>query len=296
MSVHPYASRRYAETMAHLGRPCWVEPWGTAMLLRDAPGGAQDVAGLYPLCAIRQGGDLSAGMETLRQSGAVSVVAVADPFTAPGPDHLCGAFDAVRPFKMHWTVERAAGQPDFSRHHRQEIRMAGRRCHIRRGVLEDHLDDWCRLYAGLCRRHGLAGFHAFPRASFAALAEVDGLNVFVAESEAGEIIAMHLWIDDGRIAYSHLAASDMAGYRARAPYGLYAAAIEHFASREAIDLGGGAGLSDAEGDGLAQFKRGFANASRIAHLCGHVLDHTAYARLSAGCGDGSYFPAYRAPG
>jgi len=281
--------------MAHLGRPCWVEPWGTPVLLRDAPGGAQDVAGLYPLCALREGGDLQAGMEVLRQTGAVSVVAVADPFAALEPADLRHAFALVRPFKTHWTVECAAGPPEFSRHHRQEIRVAGRRCHIRMGALRDHLDDWCRLYAGLCRRRGLSGLHAFPRSSFAALAEADGLHAFIAASEAGEIMAMHLWIDDGRVAYSHLAAADLAGYHARASYGLYAAAIEYFAGREAIDLGGGAGLADAE-DGLAQFKRGFANANRTAHLCGHILDRAAYDRLSAGCGDGTYFPAYRAPG
>ena len=293
--THPYAGLRYAETMAHVGRPLWVEPWNTAMLLRDAPRGMVDAAGPYPLGVLGEGADLPAGMEVLRTAGAVSVVVVADPFAAPEPDRLRDAFGMINPFKTHWTVERAAGPFAPTPHHRQRIRIAERRCRVRQAALREHLDDWCRLYAELSERHAITGLHAFPRASFAALAEMEGLHAFLAEAEAGEVIAMHLWVDDGQVAYSHLAATSAEGYRAKAPYALYAAAIEHFAAREAVDLGGGAGLADSAGDGLAQFKRGFANASRTAHLCGQILDEAAYARLSAGRAAGGYFPAYRAP-
>ncbi|WP_458093546.1 GNAT family N-acetyltransferase [Roseomonas sp. WA12] len=291
--THPYAGLRYAETMAHVGRPLWVEPWGTAMMLRDAPNGMVDAAGPYPLCVLGEGADLPAGMEVLCAAGAVSAVVVADPFAAPGPDRLRDAFGTIRPFKTHWTVERAAGPFSPTPHHRQEIRIAGRRCRVRKARLQDCLEDWCRLYGDLSRRHAISGLHAFPRASFAALAPTEGLHTFVAESEG--VVAMHLWIDDGRVAYSHLAATSAEGYRARAPYALHAAAIEYFSRREAVDLGGGFGLVDAAGDGLTQFKRGFANASRTVHLCGQVLDEVAYARLSAGRLAGGYFPAYRAP-
>jgi hypothetical protein len=289
--IHPYAGLRYAETMAHVGAPLWVEPWGTAMLLRDAPDGMVDAAGPYPLGVLGEGADLPAGMEVLRAAGAVSVVMVADHFADPGPDRLRDAFGTAKPFKTHWTVERAAGPFDPTPHHRQEVRIAGRRCRVRQARLQDCLDDWCRLYGDLSRRHAISGLHAFPRASFAALAQTEGLHTFVAETEG--VVAMHLWIDDGRVAYSHLAATSAEGYRARAPYALHAAAIEHFSGRVAVDLGGGFGLADVAGDGLTQFKRGFANASRTAHLCGQVLDEAAYARLSAGRPADGYFPAYR---
>ena len=285
----------YAGTMAHLGRPLWVAEWNTAMLLRPAPGGALDAAAPYPLGVLAEGADLPAGMRALRDAGAVSAVLVADPFTMPSPAWLRRGFSHVAPFKTHWAVERAAGPFAPSAHHRQRIRIAGRRCRIRLADLREHLEDWCRLYAELSLRHGITGLHAFPRACFEGLAEVEGLRAFVAESPAGEVIAMHLWMDDGRRAYSHLAATSAAGYAAKAPFGLYAAAIEHFAAREAIDLGGGAGLAERAGDGLAEFKRGFANAARMAHLCGAVLDEAAYARLSAGREGSGYFPAYRAP-
>ncbi|SHJ13564.1 Acetyltransferase (GNAT) domain-containing protein [Roseomonas rosea] len=294
-ATHPYAGMSYAGTMAHLGRPFWVAPWRNAMLLREAPGGALDAAAPYPLGVLEERAELAAGMGVLREAGAVSVVLVADPFAAPSPDWLRRGFSRVVPFKTHWAVERAAGAFAPTAHHRQRIRIAGRRCRIRRARLRDHLEDWCRLYADLSRRHGITGLHAFPRACFEGLAGIEGLHAFVAESLTGEVIAMHLWMDDGRTAYSHLAATSAAGYAAKAPFGLYAAAIEHFAAREAIDLGGGAGLADRADDGLAQFKRGFANAARMAHLCGEVLDEAAYALLSAGRDTTGYFPAYRAP-
>ena len=292
-AAHPYAGMPYAGTLAHAGRPFWLAPWGTAVMLRDLPCGAVDAAGPYPLTVPGAGADLPAGLDALRKAGAVSVVAVADPFGAPSPERLRAAFSLVRPFKTHWAVERSAGPADPTPHHRQRIRIAARRCRVRRAALRDHLEDWCRLYAALVRRHGIAGLHDFPRASFAALAETEGVEAFLAEDGSGAVVAIHLWVDDGRVAYSHLAATDEAGYRAKAPYGLYAAAIEHFAGREAIDLGGGAGAGDRAEDGLAAFKRGFANGRRTAQLCGHVLDGAAYDRLLGGRAAGDYFPAYR---
>ncbi|WP_338663452.1 GNAT family N-acetyltransferase [Pararoseomonas sp. SCSIO 73927] len=293
--THPYAGLRYAATLAHVGRAIWVEPWDATMLLREAPGGAVDAAGPHPFGALGEAADLCGGLEALRAAGAVSAVLVADPFHGPAPDRLRAAFDIVAPFKTHLTVEPRAGAFAPSAHHRGCIRLAERRCRVRQAALRDHLDEWCRLYGELTRRHGITGTHDYPRASFVALAETEGLHGFLAEGAAGEVIGMHLWIDDGRVAYSHLAATDAAGYRAGAPYALHAAAIAHFAGREAIDLGGGAGLADDAADGLAAFKRGFANASRVAHLCGRVLDGAAYARLSAGREERGYFPAYRAP-
>lgn len=292
---HPYAGLPYAGSLPHIGQPVWVPPWGTAMLLRPVPGGGLDAAAPYPVGVLAEGADLPAGLEVLRRAGAISVVLVADPFGPAGAAMLQAGFSLVRPFKTHWSVERGAGAFAPNAHHRQRIRIAARRCHIRRAALREHLDDWCRLYAALCARHGLTGLHAFPRQAFAALAEVEGVQAFLAESGEGEVVAMHLWVDDGRVAYSHLAASSAAGYAAKAPFGLYAAAIEHFREREAIDLGGGAGLADAEADGLARFKQGFANARRTAHLCGQVLDPAAYARLSASRVPSAYFPAYRTP-
>jgi hypothetical protein len=59
-----------------------------------------------------------------------------------------------------------------------------------------------------------------------------------------------------------------------------------------LNLGGGV----SPGDGLEDFKRGFANADLPFHTHEVVCDSDAYRRLSAGREAGSFFPAYRAPG
>jgi Acetyltransferase (GNAT) domain len=57
-----------------------------------------------------------------------------------------------------------------------------------------------------------------------------------------------------------------------------------------LNLGGGI----VRGDRLEEFKRGFANRELPWRTSELVCDRAAYARLSAGCEAGDYFPAYRA--
>jgi hypothetical protein len=81
-----------------------------------------------------------------------------------------------------------------------------------------------------------------------------------------------------------------------ASYGLYAAAIDWFASRvQWLSLGGTAGTDGNAGDGLAFFKRGWSTGTRPVYVCGRVFDRAAYADLAAGrpAGGVTYFPAYR---
>ncbi|NOK38013.1 GNAT family N-acetyltransferase [Corallococcus exercitus] len=58
-----------------------------------------------------------------------------------------------------------------------------------------------------------------------------------------------------------------------------------------LHLGGGL----KAGDGLEDFKRGFANASGRVHTHELICDAAAYAALAEGRSAGSFFPAYRAP-
>ncbi len=57
-----------------------------------------------------------------------------------------------------------------------------------------------------------------------------------------------------------------------------------------LNLGGGV----RPGDGLEDFKRGFANAELPFHTHEIVCDAAAYGRLSEGRGDTDFFPGYRA--
>jgi len=303
-AVHPYASAAYAQSLADTDHaPLAVPEWGFAVLQRSIPGGGVDAVGCYPLATFAPDADLTAGLARLRNAGLVSVVLVADPVLRPATAALRRAFDIARPFKTHYLCEdpgetRPGEPPAYSKHHRYELRRA--RATVRRIALADHLAAWTRLYRGLVARHGIRGPAAFSSAAFRRLAQLDGLVAFGAFLD-DDLVGCQLWLAGGGRAHSHLAAVDPAGLAARAAYALYDAGIRHFAATGAatIDLGGGAGLRDDPGDGLARFKRGFANRTAPALLCGAILDPARYDALCSGVsggGESGYFPAYRDPG
>ncbi len=294
--MHPYATLAYARTLAHAGDPLEVRPWRTHVIVRDWKGVARDAMGTYPLACLAEDADLGAGLAALREAGLVSVTLVADGLAGPSVEALCAAFPVARPFKTHYVVDPAAGPYAPSRHHRQELRRAARRG-VEVGVirLRDHLDAWVDLYDELAARHAIGGVQRFPRASFAALAECEGLTAVAAFADA-RIVSCHLWFASGNVVWSHLAASSADGYACGAAYVVYDHSIRHFADR-VVNLGGAAGIGDDASDGLARFKSGFANRSLGVRLYGAVLDEPAYRKLCNGRGGDavSYFPAYRAP-
>jgi hypothetical protein len=296
---HPYADPHYAEAFRGLGEAVLVPPWRTSILRRPIPhhavsgGSAHDAMGLYPLTALAAEADLAGGLAWLRDAGDVSVVLVPDPLTAPPPDALARAFAICRPFKTHYVIDRSAGPVQPSKHHRYEIRRAQRACRVEIVPLAAWLTDWQRLYAQLAERHAIGGVAGFSPDYFRALAGWDALTAFAAFAD-DRPVAMALWVQRGPIAYYHLAAADEDGYRLGAAYALLAAAIEHFAAAALLHLGAGAGRDDDADAGLSRFKRGFANRTVTAHLCGAVLDADRYAALAGARDAAAFFPAYRA--
>ncbi|HEX8569288.1 MAG TPA: GNAT family N-acetyltransferase [Caulobacteraceae bacterium] len=261
------------------------------MLRRDAPGGGRDAMGSYPLAALSRDADLAGGLRRLTAHGLISVVLVADPLAGPSPQALAEVFPVCRAFKTHLLIDLAKGPYEPTKHHRDRIRRSLRRCGVERGRLSDRLEEWKALYAGLVRLRGVTGVAAFPDPYFDVLAEEPRLEAFSAVAE-GEVVAMTLWFAHGGVVYNHLTASNDRGYAAGASFALYDAAIEHFRGSGVMNLGGGAGATDDPDDGLAAFKRGFANSSATALLCGAALDEATYAARSAGKA-GDFFPAYR---
>jgi hypothetical protein len=288
---HLYASTLYAEALSHVGRAIRVAAWDSFVIARPLPdGGGEDATGAYPMAVFGLDADLEAGRAALTQAGLVSLVLVPDPFASPPPERLAAAFELCRPFKTHYLVETASGV-EFSKHHRDRVRRGQRRCRVERVPLADHLDAWGELYAGLVDRRAIHGAADFTPAYFARLAdapEVIALAAFVEEAPA----AMTLWFEHAGVAYNHLTASNAAGYANGANFALYGAAIDHFAGAAVMNLGGGAGFEDDPDDGLAAFKRGFANADTKALLCGAILDPPRYAALAAGRLT-AFFPTYR---
>lgn len=279
-----YASRAYAEGLSHVGRAVEVPEWRGFVLERSIPAGGVDAAGPYPLTVLPGGADIAGGLARLADLGLVSAVTVPDPLQ--GSD--LSAFPVRRPFKTHQLID---GPFTPSKHHAERIRRGHRRCRVERRRLADHLDDWRRLYAGLVERRSVGGTADFPDSYFGMLAAAPELEAFVAEI-GSEVVAMTLWFACEGVIYNHLTASDAAGYANGASFALYDAAIQHFAGQGVMNLGGGAGHGDDPADGLAAFKRGFANREVVAEVCGAVLDEGRNAALSAGRST-AFFPAYR---
>ena len=289
-ALHPYATPLYAEALGHIGRPVPMPEWSSFVLGRAVPGEtAEDATGAYPLAVMAVDCDLEAGLARLAGEGPISLVLVADPLSGPSPERLAAAFTLCRPFKTHYLLE---GRSEPTKHHRERIRRGLRRCRIEVVALADHLEGWTGLYAGLVERRTIGGAADFPPAYFEALAREPRLVAFAAFVD-GDLAGMTLWFAHAGAVYNHLTASNATGYANGANFALYASAIDHFQAAGVINLGGGAGFSDDPNDGLAAFKRGFANAETKAHLCGAVLDPVRYAALNGDRPRTNFFPAYR---
>jgi hypothetical protein len=291
---HPYAVRDYVSAVG-AGQD-WgvadVAAWSTCVSLRAIPGGGQDASGPYPRTPLAADADLASGLAGLRDLGLVSAVLVPDPLVSPAPARLADAFERWTPFKTHLLIDHARGFTP-TKHHRDRIRRGERRCEVRLVSLETELVSWRALYAELVLRHEIKGVAAFADPYFLVLARTPAFVTFGAYVD-GALAGMTIWFEHAGVAVSHLTATNALGYANGANYAINAAAIAHFSDAAVVDLGGGAGLVDDPDDGLAQFKRGFANAETVAYLCGAVLDPARYAKLVAGRPPTAFFPAYRA--
>jgi hypothetical protein len=292
-----YMHQGYAESMAEYGTPRELPRCGGWILQRRIPGFAyHDGMGCYPLFACRDWAKLLADLEHL-ESQLVSLALVADPFGEYDIACLQRCFDKLYPFKVHFVIDLGYPVNDIvSAHHRYYARKALRsvvveRCHepIR------FTDDWVALYATLIERHNIRGIRAFSRESFAKQLSVPGIVVFRAVHQ-GVTIGAHLWYIQGQVAYSHLEAVNLTGYKLRAAYALYWSAIKWFSNKVRwLDLGGGVGISTRGMDGLSKFKRGWSNDTRPAYFCGRVFDPEKYEQLgrAVNISETDYFPAYR---
>jgi len=291
--THPYATADYARSLTHIGDAFAVPEWGGHVLTRSTPhGGREDAIGPYPLTVIAPESDVQLGLERMAAAGFVSVVLVLDDHHRPDLSALEQAFDFVRPFKAHHVHDRSLGPPAYGKHHRYELRRALGKVEAAEIALADHLEAWQDLYGQLAARHSVSGPHAFPAAHHQMLATLPGVRTFGAFAD-GRLVSAHIFVTHEGQAFSHLAASSADGYATGAAYAVNDAALQTLTDCQVINFGGGAGFRDDPADGLVRFKKGFSNRAAQSYLCGKVLDRAAYDALSAGFGEGGFFPAYR---
>lgn len=288
-----YARKDYADAFGLASID--VNEWNTALLVRPIPRSQwSDALGCYPLTALDPKADLRAGLERLRAADLVSVSLVPDPLMSPSPAQLAESFEICRPFKSHYLIDRDAGPVCFARTHRRMIRKAFKDCTFGPVDLRETLADWQRLYGHTVARHRVTGIQNFAPVYFAELAKMPEVIALAAQRH-GQIIAMILWVRRGDIAYAHLEGCSPEGYKTQAIYGIFATANEYFADCHIIHFGGTAGLDSGVEDGLAYFKRGFANRQVTAYFCGARLHPDRYESLTKDRATTSFFPAYRQP-
>ena len=289
--THPYATEAYAKSLAHWGEALHVPEWECSVIVRDVAQGGQDACGTYPLAVLPEHADLSGGLARLRAHGLISVTLVLDDFHRPSLQALQRHFSVIKKFKTHY-IRQIAEPFAYAKHHRYRIGRAYRRVQAGPVDLAANAAEWRALYATLAGKHQLTGVHDFPKSYFDVLETLPGVTAFGAWLD-GRLVSVQSWVDDGVHVHGHLAASSPAGYQEGAAYAAYDASMAYFRDAALINLGGGAGVDDDPADGLAVFKRGFANDVAPAFICGAVLDETRYQSLSSGPTD--FFPNYRAP-
>ncbi len=292
--MHPYATQAYVQSLTQIGIAMPVPQWGSWVISRPIEGGQSDICGPYPLAVISPDADLQDGLEALRRNGAVSVTLALDDYHRPSLEQLSAHFDSVRPFKTHFIIDRQAGEVKLSTNHHYKINRALKEVVVQEIALSTYLSQWEDIYRNLVMRHGLKGIHDFPPAHFEALAVMPSV-VCVGGFHGGVLVAAHIWVVHDGCVHSHLTASSELGYELRASYAVNDFSIRLFSRARVINLGGGAGSTDDPSDGLARFKRGFANAKAHGYICGKILDPKAYDRLTQGVEGGTYFPLYRSP-
>jgi hypothetical protein len=289
----------YVSSLMEFGTTYELSACGGWLLVRSIPGyDFKDATGCYPFFVCSNWSRLAEDLEVV-PNGLVSICVVTDPFGDYDEALLRTSFpDLVVPFKEHYIVDLGEAPRTFiSAHHQRYAKKALKNCDIE--ILAnpvDFLDDWTRLYDILKLRHDIRGIAQFSRTAFTKQLQVPGIVVFRAVCN-GETIGMALWYRQDSVAYYHLGAYSKEGYDLRSSFGLFWVAIDWFrrAGLRWLDLGSAPGRQMDAGHGLSRFKRGWSTGTRIAYLCGKIIDRNVYEELAAAsnCAESSFFPAYR---
>jgi transposase-like protein len=265
---HPYCSEPYARALEEPGvERLYVAVWDTYVLVREGQAGVRQATAVRPLGSLDPSCDPHIGLEALREAGIALFSMITDPMWCPEVSPLQAAFDICRPFKKYYVVDREA-DIHIRKRHRNRINQARRTAEVHDVSLTDHLDRWLELYRGNVDRRRI--HQPFTRAYFERLTKLDGLRT-VAVVSGGEVVTLSLWIPHQDTMYFHDGASSDAGMAISAAHAAFAHIIDTAADCRYVLLGGSAGFRDESSDGLAVFKRGFANASMISYLCSTSL-------------------------
>jgi hypothetical protein len=294
--VAGYLHPGYAASLAEWGAPTELPRSGGWFLKRPIPGiEAWDGMGCYPFLACRDWSALGSDLEGLKGE-LVSFVAAPDPFGDYTVAQLVAAFgDQVVKFKDHHVADLRRPLDSFlSKRRRQRADRALRIVDVEFSEQPlQHLDAWMEVFSHSAEQFGLRGLRAFSREAFRQQLALPGAAMSLAR-QGSELVAAHIQMVHGGVAYAHMAAAKPAAGTIGAAAALYYAELMYYAGKvDWIDWGGEAGLSTS--GSLSTFKQGWSTGVRPAYICGRILDRPLYEQLALAAGArGGYFPAYRA--
>lgn len=296
MTALGYRNRAYIDSLVDTSSVLSLEHSGGFLLQRRINStDYSDATAPYPILSCVDWSGLKSDIDNM--DDLISVVAVTDPMGCYDELLLQDTFvDVVQPFKQHYLTDlNESPGKIIHKHHQRNIRKAQGLCHVKIVQATDYLEQWVVLYAHLVKRHKITGTAVFSRRAFTQQLQMQDMRAMVALIN-DEIVGMVLWVLQDDIAYYHLGAYNDKGYVANAAFALFAYAIEYFSDQAGVNqlcLGGVAGHTDDENNGLARFKRGWSTHTRQSWLCGKVLQKEIYTRLSRHQSDTAFFPAYR---
>jgi hypothetical protein len=145
-------------------------------------------------------------------------------------------------------------------------------------------------YEQTMRRAGAAEHYFFAPSYFEAVLSFERSWLLIARNDDGIGAAAIAAVSDGLLHYFLGGTTDAA--RAASPFKNVVVAMLDLADELGLALNLGGGIEP--GDGLDEFKRGFANAEAEFFTQEIVCDPVAYAELSGDRDAGAFFPAYRA--
>ncbi len=261
------------------------------LLVRSIPGATRsDAISPYSYPGAKVSGDpIDPAEVDLGQSGLVSVF-VRD--RLGDPSAFLGGTDRSLVLLSDPELPRKSRMSD-----RQQIRKndsAGYRAMRLEGptASDAHLADFLAVYTDTMHAVSAAEHYFFDADYFETLLASPLSWLVEVRGPDGDIAAAALAVrSDGFLHYYLSGTAD--AHRRRAPSKNLIVAANDLADDLGLPLNLGGGLSP--GDGLEEFKRGFANRELAFRTHELICDPAAYEELSRGRSSAGFFPLYRAP-
>jgi hypothetical protein len=179
------------------------------------------------------------------------------------------------------------------RHIRRNVRLGFvNTCCPAREATREEREGFKEVYRQTMVRDGASSRYFFSEAWFEELFSSPAAWLVTTRAPDGHIASAALGVRSDGVLHYYLGGTADADLAHSPAKNVFVALLELSAGLGLpLHLGGGV----QPGDGLEDFKRGFANASAHLHTHEIICKPAVYASLSEGHTAGGYFPAYRAP-